>query len=307
MKKIIIAIPHFYKYDPQAIYGSGLEKAESRAKVLRQTIVSLRQMFSLPHAYGHQMRDHKTGKIYIQYEPADTEHIYDIDICICTTAQDHLLEKLELPVDYYEHYIVDVNDPMYLGFSCHQVLKDHEGAYDYYCYMEDDLVIRDLFFFDKLAWFEQQFGTDCLLQPHRYMFADSEPFAKEYLDYDFDISIPDWVDLQREDDLYLETELLGRTMRFAKTKNPHSGCFFLSQKQYAKLCAQEKYPLLTDAFYGPLESAASLDITRNFTVYKSDFSQASFLEIDHIGRKPQRMSDSRYNREKFAKAGFHFT
>ncbi len=304
--KILVTLPHFYKYNPEAIYGSGLEKRESRAQVLRKMLVSLRQMFSLPHAYGHQKRDKTTQQIYIQYEPADTEHIYEMDICVCTTAQDHLLEQLGLPQDYYEHYVVDISDPMYLGFACHQVLKEHLGQYDYYCYMEDDLVIRDLFFFDKLRWFEQQFGSECLLQPHRYMFAGSEPFAKEYIDYDLDISISDWVDLSLEEDLTVEADFLGRKIRFDRAKNPHSGCFFLSAKQYEKVCSQETYPLLTDAFYGSLESAASLDITRNFKVYKPSFATASFLELDHIGKKPPRIPDSRYQKDNFAKYGFKF-
>lgn len=40
--------------------------------------------------------------------------------------------------------------------------------FDYFCYLEDDILIADPLFFDKQLWFSGQFGDDCMLQPNRY-------------------------------------------------------------------------------------------------------------------------------------------
>ena len=42
------------------------------------------------------------------------------------------------------------------------------GDGDYFCYLEDDLILGDPWLFRKLAWFTREFGDDCLLQPNRY-------------------------------------------------------------------------------------------------------------------------------------------
>ena len=57
---------------------------------------------------------------------------------------------------------------MLLGFECQAVLRDAIGRYDYYCFLEDDTVIRDPCFFAKLSWFTDQYGDEALLQPNRY-------------------------------------------------------------------------------------------------------------------------------------------
>ena len=55
-----------------------------------------------------------------------------------------------------------------MGFQVQRIFRERFGAYDFYCYMEDDLNIHDAAFFDKLIWFQQNFGPRTLLQPVRY-------------------------------------------------------------------------------------------------------------------------------------------
>ena len=73
-------------------------------------------------------------------------------------------------------------EPLYLGFECQAVLRERLGDYDYYCYLEDDLILRDPWFFLKLRWFNGHLGDEALLQPNRYEIARSGAAMKAYVD-----------------------------------------------------------------------------------------------------------------------------
>ena len=306
--RILITIPHFYKYNPNGMYGSGSEARESRVKVLREMLCALRNTFNMPHAYCRQELDQDDADTtpHIVYEPADSESIYDIDICLCTTEQDHLVEELDLPEGYFRWMVFSVSNPLFLGYTCHQVLKENRGKYDYYCYMEDDLIIQDMDFFRKLKWFEQTFGSECLLQPSRYM-THCRPFYKEYIDPEMKRYIKYWIDYDDERKNVLETNYLGESLHFIRTRNPHAGCFFLSAEQYEKMCQRDDYGKTEYRFCGPLECSASLDIIRTFAIYRVDYQRGNFFEIEHIGKKPPRIPDTRFNRAAFSALGYTIT
>lgn len=297
--KVLITIPHYYKFRPNYVYGSSSETKESRVKALRNMLIALRENFSLPHSIGMQEYEDKDGvPPYIVYRPVDLRHRLDIDICICTNEEDHLIKDLNLPDDFFQWKIFSLNDSRYLGFACHQVLLENKGRYDYYAFMEDDLVIHDLFFFQKLQWFEKMFGSDCLLQPYRYQ-REAAPFCKEYIDPRMAKYIEHFVDFSQKARWELQCEFLGQPLKFQLSRNPHAGCFFVSAEQYERMSSRPDYAKPTNAFCGPMESAASLDIIRSFWIYQPDYQQGSFFEIEHIGRKPDRMPDSVVDEEAF--------
>ena len=187
-------------------------------------------------------------------------------------------------------------NPRHLGFFAQQVLAQQDGAYDYYCYLEDDLVVHDVEFFWKLAWFNQQFGAGKLLQPNRYeQELDSPYFQRGYIDPDgWDNPaaaerIPAMRYLEQFTDFgqapVLELPYLGRILRFCKAKNPHAGCFFLTAEQFARYQAQPFFGVPSEEWIGPLESAATIGLVKTFAVYKPDFANGAFLEIEHADRR----------------------
>lgn len=93
--KILVTIPHFYRYNPGGDYGSSNESEETRLNAFRKAITGLRHRFGMPHSYMRQAYEDKDGvPPYILHEPADTKALYDIDICVCTVPKYHLMEKL---------------------------------------------------------------------------------------------------------------------------------------------------------------------------------------------------------------------
>jgi hypothetical protein len=82
-------------------------------------------------------------------------------------------------------------------------------------------------------------------------------------------------------------ELLGKIMNhpvtFCRAANPHSGCYFLNNRQMEHWVKQPHFLDRDTSFVGPLESAATLGIMRTFKIYKPAPTNASFLEIQHFG------------------------
>ena len=77
-----------------------------------------------------------------------------MDVVVCTVKDMHLLGELPVPAGSFHHHLTEA-DPTLLGYECHAVMRERLGAYDYYCYLEDDLILHDPLFFMKLNWFNQ--------------------------------------------------------------------------------------------------------------------------------------------------------
>jgi hypothetical protein len=277
--RILAAIPHFYHAARTSSpdgrdHGSVGQHAETRAAALSTCIAALHQL------YGPAQH------IIVQATrvalPANTRTSGQVDVVVCTTGEDHLLDRLRLPAGSYRRHATGC-PPALLGFECHAVLRDRLGEYDYYAYLEDDLIARDPWFFVKQAWFTSQLGDDVLLQPNRFEVGPLLGLVhKAYIDGDLidEATTPFQDFLDRP---IATGSLLGTTVTFERAKCPHAGCFFLNARQ---MLAWSKQPYFLDrdtSFIGPLESAATLGVMRTFRVYKSAREHAGFLEIEHFG------------------------
>ena len=213
--------------------------------------------------------------------PANHSTAIQLDVVVCTTGPNHLLDRLPLGPGYFVQQRTAAMPPV-LGFECHAALRERLGNYDYYCYLEDDLLIRDPWFFVKLKWFTDEFGDDALLVPNRYELARDRIVHKAYVDGPLQASITE--PFQNVSDVpTLEGKVLGRKVMFRRPLNPHAGCFFLNADQMAKWAAQPHFLERNTRFIGPLEGAASLGIMRTFCIYKPVPENAAFLEVEHPG------------------------
>lgn len=276
--KLLFAIPHFYKKNDDSFnnrYGSSESPPERRVRALCETVLTLHQTF---------------GKQHCEINIADKTAIpvggiaqHDIDIVICTTGEHHVLDHLPISKGLYHHHPTDA-EPLKLGFECHDVLKNHLNQYDYYCYLEDDLLITDNLFFEKLNQFNAQTETIDLLQAHRYEVQHKGPYFKAYVDGDLKPEVTErYQDISENPNLNLK--LLGMDINFRRPLNPHSASFFLSNDQLNYWMSQDYYLDRDTSFVGPLESAASLGIMKTFRIYKPDRSNPDFLEIKHADNR----------------------
>ena len=254
------------------------------------------------------------------YYAANEEFHAKVDIVLSTAGDRHALDWLGLPQGMYARRNFPDVDPKLLGFTCQDVLKEHRGAYDYYCYMEDDLVVHDPLFFRKLAWFDTLFGAEAVLLPHRFEYNDRCIFPKGYVETDGFEEGSELVEslsfaqkyIDFADRPVLAASLPGGEVRFVKARNPHSGCFFLTAEQFERWLSRPYFDERTGEFSSTFESPATWGLIRTFGVYKSDFPMAAFFEIEHAGARflGQSLShepQKRIDEESFAKEGIHFS
>jgi hypothetical protein len=276
--RILVAIPHYFNTEGDSSgavnHGSLSQHPTTRVEALSACISALRQLFGSPQV----MIDIAN----LQGVPVNQRFVASkLDIVVCTTRGRHVLPRLSIPPGSFLHRPTDA-EPLLLGFECHAALHERIGDYDYYCYLEDDLVVTDPWLFAKLSWFYAQVGPESVLLPNRFEVARGGVAWKAYLDGDLapEVAAPFQDRSERPE---LRSSFLGVDMRFVRPLNPHSGCFFLGLDQMRHWAFRPDFLDRDCGFVGPLESAASLGVMRAFRVYKPAREVASFLEIAHFG------------------------
>lgn len=278
--KVLVTIPHFYNAGGSGKYGSTGPEVETRADVLGDCLAGLRQTLGPNQAFLYCLHQHVPGRGNGRLINVNEQKSGVLDIAVCTVGESHLLDRLDLPEGFFQHQPVKA-DPMLLGFGCQQALKANLGRYDYYCYMEDDLLLQDPLFLQKLIWFNGLFGDETLLLPHRFELGEEQPVHKLYIDGPVREGFTSrWQDVN--DRRSLQAEAFGSRLVFERWPNPHSGCFFLNARQMEMWVSSPSFGSLDTSFAGPLESAATLGIMKNFRIYKPSFACAGFLEVQHL-------------------------
>ena len=280
MLKILVAMAHYYKSDPSSAHGYGHDTPEQRAAIVSSCLRSLLSTFATRRESTFVDLDGNGMPVY-RRQPADDWNAVQMDLAICTTeGVENLIPLFKVPSGCFRHVKVRLENPRNLGYGCLQYLRMHAGKYDYYCYLEDDCFIQDPLFFRKLAWFESMFGPEAVLLPHRYSLSAPPDAQKIFSEPELQESyIGRWMNYQKNP--RLSAPFGGTMLHFVKPHNPHCGAFFLSSAQFRRYCAREENFVPTSEFVSPLESAATLGLMKTFDVYKMDFSQASFFEMEH--------------------------
>lgn len=271
--RILVAIPHYYR-PSGGFYGSQRADPQPRIAALTQCLAALHQNFGPRQGLLDPAR-----RCLSETNNADGARL---DLVLCITGGHHLLGAL--PPGLFTVRETEAQ-PLQLGYEAHAALRDRLGQYDWYCYMEDDILVADPLFFDKLAWFRSLAGEGAVLQPNRYEVSADDKVRKLYIDANLarpEISEP-YQDIRQRP--RIEGEALGRHLAFQRVNNPHAGCFFLSAAQMRRWSERDYFLDRSDAFAGPLESAATLGIMRCFDLYKPARENAAFLEVGHIHRR----------------------
>mgnify|MGYP000874294747 FL=1 len=156
--RILVTIPHYRSVTGDQKYGSTYQHDATRLESLRRCIISLHQTLGAQHS-RLQMNPLSTC-------PADQKMLSAVDVVLCTVGDAHLVDQLDLPDGMFTQERTNITDPLLLGFECHRVLKERFGQYDWYAYMEDDLIITDPLFLAKYKWFTGKAGAGQIGRAH---------------------------------------------------------------------------------------------------------------------------------------------
>jgi len=272
--RVLVTIPHYCRRSPadDGFYGSERDTHEVRREALVRCLGALHQTFGDQQGLG--------GRGVTVH--ANTELRARVEVIVVTSFADHLVDSL--PRNLFFHQPTQVG-PRALGFVCHNLMRASAERFDWFVFLEDDIVVNDALLFDKLTWFNGLFGPDALLQPNRYEVSTALELKKLYVDGDTNYpEIP-----ARFQDMSvrrnLEADAFGRTIRFQRIENTHSGCFFISAAQLARMMQSPYFGQANTELFGPLESAATLPLMTSFDVYKPSRENAAFLEVHHVGTR----------------------
>jgi hypothetical protein len=282
--KILLAIPHYYYAAEFGARHASMDasKRVERLKIFENMLASLYLNWICDSLLVHQ---------HMSNSPLAPKPLR-LDIVFVVSQDRHFLhEQTVLPSHSYQVRQYD-GDPLHLGFQAHQVLLDYQGQYDYYGYLEDDLLIEDPNFFMNLDNFNQmvhpQLGSLFLLQPNRYEARLHLPVdipAISYIDYySPQMFIPAYKNI------YPMPEWFGKNIKlpvgkkeiiFERTSLPHSGCFFLTEQQLEIISKSVNFAtpdVMVDTW---LDTAASYAISLSFVVMKPARESISWFRLRH--------------------------
>lgn len=198
----------------------------------------------------------------------------ELTIMISTLPGRHIVNHLP---DYQKNCIQLLQepdcDPMYVGFRVQDEFVKRVEDFDWFLFIEDDIVVHDSLILEKLERFNQYCGRpDAVLLPNRYEMWEGK---KNYIDLTIDVRIA-WNRLS-----LIEIE----GMKYAECTNPHSAFYCLSQAQMKTWIQSGQSWKYQDVMVGPLESAATFCLLECFSLYKPHPANLHFLEVRHYDTK----------------------
>ena len=216
---IHFAIAHYFNPNGGGKHGSLSSDPLPRIDALRESILQLHRNFGSPSG----ILNHMQRRVDI------VKDNQDLKITICINKDNHILDELSdlEEAGAFEKAYYELDDPKKLGFKCHKELEIKHKEYDFNCYLEDDIIVNDGYFFKKLSYFNKSFGNHYLLQPNRKETSTNlKNIRKFYIDGDYN---PKRTEKYRNSmHKELSMQHLGEVVIFKQPFNCHSGCFFLN-------------------------------------------------------------------------------
>ena len=273
--RILLAIVHYWDPDGGGHHQSLRPNPQPRVEALQQQLLGLRRLGR------HQSILHMEDRAVY---PANDAFRHSVDVKVVTDGTHHVLDRLAEPYQScFEHVATGPSSGRELGFEAQKVLaKALPQGYDLYGYLEDDLIIHDPCFFQKIVWFTAVMGSNCVLLPQRLEFAPL-PHRVDRFYIDGPIAELDRRPLVPKPGPVRMVQWAGGHIPFEPPLNPHAGCFFLSHEQLKRWSEQPWWQDGDTSFISPLESAATLGIAKTFELFKPCLSHAAWLEIQHFG------------------------
>jgi hypothetical protein len=202
-----------------------------------------------------------------------------VELHLFVCGEHWLQEVVELFAPRLQLHQLELDDPKQLPLAAVRQLLDFPAPANLNLYLEDDLVIQDPRYADKLAWFHQRTEHRFVLMPHRY--EPTVAHAPQRLFVDGPIkpegqAEPVWA----SDEVLMANGRFwdGQELSFVRASNPHSGSFGLSAPQLNKLRGAPWPPA---EFVGPLETAATGTVLCHFQVLKPSWACREFLAVEH--------------------------
>ncbi len=274
LMRILLAIPHVFSPQKQSLYSSQNEgKRATKQLALQQSVLGNLDRHSSRH-WIHASLGKNKPVITRELETIDG---LEVNIQLYTPPEATLAERIgkDKRVEFINPGVKDMSK---VPLVASKNLLIQSPNYDLVGYLEDDILIEDPEFFQKLLYLDHQTDGSYAFLPHR---CEQIPGKGDViLSGDPDGGRPDlfW---DTGETLTLDWPLGSKT--FYRATNPHSGCYFLSKRQAlaVKSYWDERQWISNFELSGPLEQAASGLLLPVLKVMKPKPSQYRFLMVRH--------------------------
>lgn len=273
--KILVAIVHHWNPEGGGRHASLRPNPAPRILALQEQLLCLLRMANRQGAID-------IGSMEVIDANQTLRHA--LDLRVVTDGQHTVLDHLPPALrSRFQEEVRVPQTPKQLGFEAQKLLAENvDQQYDLFVYLEDDLLIHDPYFFQKISWFSRQLGPECVLLPQRMEIA-ANPHVVDRLFIDGSVlpeEVREWIPNPPP---ALAIELPTGTVYFESPRNPHAGCFALTSEQMTRWIASDFWQDGDCSYISPLESAATLGLIKMFRLYKPALACASWLELQHWG------------------------
>ncbi|MEG3858642.1 hypothetical protein [Microcoleus sp. herbarium12] len=170
----------------------------------------------------------------------------DLSIAIQTLPNRHVTAYLpEYQINCIHIQECPECDPMFVGFRLQEEFVERLEEFDWFLFIEDDIVFSEGFTLEKLKKFNQQSGYEnAILYPNRYEMYEG---TKRYID----LTITQPFVVSKLSSVEIEG------VKFAEFDNPHAAFYCLSRKQMKQWIKSGRVLKNQVVNVGSLESAAT--------------------------------------------------
>jgi hypothetical protein len=274
--KALVVLVHYFAAEAAPQHASVDAKRQTeRARAVEQVVRGYRGAFGPPSTLRFRSEDYHLNSALGP----------EVDLRVLTVPGHSLLQEPFRRRFGVDQTLAQPANPRMLGFNVYRIFAKMADRYDWFVYSEDDLLVRDPLLFTKLNWFNRVFGDRRVLQPNRFEWNDRAKTQKTYIDGDVTSATRERLFAPIEDADFLSTTVMSAQFGFRRARNPHSGFFAVTAAQLAHWMSQPHWLDEDTSFYTPLESAATLGLTKTFSVYKPFGPSAGFLEIEHLDNR----------------------
>ena len=275
--KVLLTLPHVFAPREGSVYSSQTEaKRELKTAALRNATLGNHSR----HRQRHWIHASLGRGKPIVTRALNGELGIELTIQIYTDPQANLLTSLPA-ADNIQILPVALEDASTLPMHASRRAIEQANDFDLVGYIEDDLLIEDPEFFQKIAYLVNTTGGEYAFLPHR---CERIPDQGEVI-----LSGDPDDGADRRDELFWNTgELLHFAWplgerRFYRAINPHSGCYFLTQQQGIKVKEYWETRNWVAPFQlsGPLEQAGSGILLPVLKVMKPVPEHYRFLMVRH--------------------------
>ena len=279
--RLRVVIPHFFREganEGTEGYGSGrLGNYLPRSLALARCLGSVLALNRAPRDWILNIAERQLELTPVSCLAGLPE--VNVELNLFVTGEHWLQEVVELYAPRLQLHRLSLEDPRQLPLTAVRQLLDMSTTADLSIYLEDDLVIQDPRYADKLAWFHERTDHRFVLMPHRR--EPTEANAPQQLYVDGPIKPKgqsDCVWAGEEVEVATGRFWDGQEVKFSEASNPHSGSFCISAPQLEHI-RQAPWPPAN--FVGPLETAATGTLLGHFPVLKPSWSCRDFLALEH--------------------------